>query len=584
MARADRRRRRRCAGLLALTAVAAGGLPAGARAADPVLPLADVRAGMRCTGFSVFRGTAVSAFDVEVLDVVAGDATASGPRILIRVSGPAVDATGVGAGFSGSPFSCPDAAGTPRWAGAISETIGEYGHRVVLATPMEAIIGVPVPAPAHARRLRARAEPLAAPLSVGGVGAPLARALAAAGARTGRPVLAVPPGPLGSFAPVAPRPGSAMAAGYATGDLSVSAVGTVAYVDGDRVWGFGHPLDGVGPRALLLEDAYVFRVIENPLPIGDDSTPAGAYKLAASGHVLGTVTMDGPHAITGRTGAPPPTAAVRVYVTDTGSGRRVGLETQVATETDADTPTGESVLSFIAPVAVAQGITSALGGAPARATGSLCMRLSVREHRRPLRFCSRYVSGTTAPDEAGNAVASAGSSAVLQAVELVDAFTRERLHVTELSVRATVARGQELAELRGVRLPARVRAGQRVRAQLSLQRLRGPRLTRRVTVRLPSDLPRGSRRLVFSGAGLDSADDSIIDVLVDSLDTSGGDDGGGLDGARSFAALAERVRRLGRWDGLHVRAAGDEPPGDRAYRDPELRIAGRASARVRVTG
>ena len=63
------------------------------------------------------------------------------------------------------------------------------------------------------------------------------------------------------------------------------------------------------------------------------------------------------------------------------------------------------------------------------------------------------MSGTTAPDEAGNAVASAGSSAVLQAVELVDAFTRERLHVTELSVRATVARGQELAELRGYGCP-----------------------------------------------------------------------------------------------------------------------------------
>src|SRR3954469_18162802 len=42
-------------------------------AGDPVLPLSQVHAGMRCTGYSVVRGTEVSSFDVEVIDVVSGD-------------------------------------------------------------------------------------------------------------------------------------------------------------------------------------------------------------------------------------------------------------------------------------------------------------------------------------------------------------------------------------------------------------------------------------------------------------------------------------------------------------------------------
>ena len=92
-------------------AVAALLVPAApALAGDPTMPLSQVQAGMRCTGYSVIQGTAISAFDVQVLDVAAGEASGVGD-ILVEVSGPAVDATGIGPGFSGSPIYCPDAAG-----------------------------------------------------------------------------------------------------------------------------------------------------------------------------------------------------------------------------------------------------------------------------------------------------------------------------------------------------------------------------------------------------------------------------------------------------------------------------------------
>ncbi|HWI72887.1 MAG TPA: hypothetical protein VNT55_13115, partial [Baekduia sp.] len=65
-------------------------MPIAAHAAgDPIMPLAQVRSGMHCTGYSVIRGTDISSFDVDVLDVVAG----ADAQILVRVSGPAVDDT-----------------------------------------------------------------------------------------------------------------------------------------------------------------------------------------------------------------------------------------------------------------------------------------------------------------------------------------------------------------------------------------------------------------------------------------------------------------------------------------------------------
>ena len=71
-------------------------------ARDPITPLRDVHRGLQCTARTVVQGTTMSDFDVEVLDVVA-DQFGSGARILVRVSGPAVAASGIASGFSGRP-------------------------------------------------------------------------------------------------------------------------------------------------------------------------------------------------------------------------------------------------------------------------------------------------------------------------------------------------------------------------------------------------------------------------------------------------------------------------------------------------
>ena len=125
---------------------------------------------MHCTGLSVIRGT-----DDLLLRRrdPRRDRRRGGPerssRILIRVSGPAVDSTGIGPGFSGSPVICDG-----RNAGAISEGLGEYGNEVALATPIEEMLRDRPPLPgrrarAATRRCSARPQPLATPLTVTGL-------------------------------------------------------------------------------------------------------------------------------------------------------------------------------------------------------------------------------------------------------------------------------------------------------------------------------------------------------------------------------------------------------------------------------
>jgi hypothetical protein len=569
--------------LLAATAAALVLHAAPALAGDPIMALSDVQSGMRCTGYSVIHGTDVDAFDVEVLDVVDGDPSEDGPRILVRVSGPAVDETGVGPGFSGSPVYCRGADGVARNIGAISETIGEYGGKVVLATPIESILANPPDAPAPGvvtsrRRGRApapRGRALAAPITVSGLGPSLGHAVEAAGRRAGRPVLATPAGPIGAFPPQQLRPGSAVGVSYSSGDLRIGAVGTVAYTDGDRVWAFGHPFEGAGRRALLLQDAYVFRVIGNPLGLGDF---ASTYKLAGLGHDLGTLSNDAQASVAGRVGPLPSTVPFRVFATDLDTGVRRVLGVRIADETDVDTPAGASPLSFVGPLAVTQAGSTILGSAPGRLTGDMCARILLRELRRPLRFCNRYVTAAPGdPDfgESANVIASRAGSDVFEALAAIEEYKGKPPHVSDVTVRISLRRGQRQAFLRWIDLPRRARRGARIRVRATLQVVRGNRLTRTYRVRLPRDLRPGRRTLRFTGTDLDTSDDELLTIII-------GDDvdGGGDSGPRSLSGLAEDVRALRRYDGVRMQTAEGRT---RAFRDPDLRVSGRASASLRIT-
>ncbi len=136
------------------------------------------------------QGTTISSFDVHVISVV--QAPGEGPRILVQVSGPAVDSTGVAEGFSGSPVYCPDGFGGQGNIGAISEGIGQYGNNVVLVTPIDQMLGEPVTPPAAAPRLAVKQRPLLGPLTVGGLSPAVFGVLQRAATAAGRVVLASP--------------------------------------------------------------------------------------------------------------------------------------------------------------------------------------------------------------------------------------------------------------------------------------------------------------------------------------------------------------------------------------------------------
>ena len=580
--RAGRVRAGRVAGVVAaacLSGPVAGALAAG----DPVMPLEQVHADMRCSALSVVRGTAISSFGADVVDVVSGSATGEGPRILVRVSGEAVDATGIGPGFSGSPVICPDAHGVPRTIGAISESVGDASNRLALVTPIQAILGERVEMPPVARASRVRlgaVRPLAA-LSVSGLPNWLADAAHAGARRAGRALVAVPGRPVQGFAPVDLRPGSAMAAGLAEGDLALSAVGTVSYRDGDTIWGFGHPLDGAGARSLFLQDAYVYGIVESPGFLG------GSFKLAAPGHVVGTLRRDGPSAVVGRLGAAPRSIPVSVVARDADSGAVTRTRVRVADESLLDEPAGPSALRVAATLATAEGAARALDGAPARETARMCVRITLQRVPAPVGFCNRYViDGTDTPalDALGGGalLAELTGQDVQAALSEIDANTFARLRVTGVRVVLDVERGLRQAFLERALAPRAVKSGHVARIRARVRRFRGEREWITVPVRIPRDLQPGTHMLALSGAPADTDHDGDLAGVFETLF---GADGGPAPKAASLRDLTARLAGFARFDGLSAGFAGgrggvrNEHP---AYFSPARRVSGTTLVPVRV--
>ena len=276
------------------------------------------------------------------------------------------------------------------------------------------------------------------------------------------------------------RPGSAMAASFSSGDVSISAIGTVAYRNGSSVWGFGHPFEGQGRRALLIQDAYVYSVVNNPV----NSDTAFTYKLAVPGHAVGVLTNDFINGIVGTVGRSPRTIPLTVTVRDLDRRQSVTVRSRVTDERSLDLG---SSLGLAASVGLGQALAGALQSAPPRLTASMCLRVVIRERKRPLGFCNDYVDGERPFEDLDLALV------------LIDAFKYGRVTPVSASVRMRVRRGLDEALMLSARAPRRARPGQRIPIRIAFRRRRAGPGSVTFRYRVPRSTRPGKRTLTLRG-------------------------------------------------------------------------------------
>ena len=326
------------------------------------MPVSEVRPGMVGIGRTVFAGTRVEEFRVNILGVIENVIGPQRHLILARLEGGRLAETGVIAGMSGSPVYV-DA----RLVGAISYALGAFSKEPIAGiTPIDemtaaAAFDTPRPAAARihldfpltrenlvaafrkalnwnrpfaerpedarligvsgvaglgSRELGTMLRPIATPLVMAGFEPDLAHMLGLAfqdqgfvptsgGSSEARPGEMPFEGPL--------KPGDAIGVTFVDGDLLLGGTGTVTHLEGDRVYAFGHAVYNLGPTQFPMTRAYVYTVLPSLF---------SSMKLSTTGEVIGTMLQDRSTTIAGRLGPGPDLIPVTLTLeADRGSNR-----------------------------------------------------------------------------------------------------------------------------------------------------------------------------------------------------------------------------------------------------------------------
>ncbi|MGZ5494489.1 MAG: SpoIVB peptidase S55 domain-containing protein [Thermoanaerobaculia bacterium] len=314
------------------------------------MPLSQVKAGMKGYGLTVFEGSKVEKFDVEIIGVL----NQIGPGqdlILGRVDSPVVRRGGVLAGMSGSPIYIDG-----KVIGALAYAWQFAKEPVAGITPIEemlriadaggtspnAVLPAATPRMTGAEFLNAivNSKPdLVFDKLLGDLAAKQVSSLGAAKrialpmslssfapetiARFGHYIddmgfVAVPSGATPTSKSVSAdgskqfAPGDPIGAVLLNGDFSVAATGTVTHIDGDRVYAFGHPFLDIGEISFPMARAEI---------VGFMPSLATSFKFANSGAVLGALRQDRGAGIMGIIGEKAPMIPVDLTVDGSGTSK-----------------------------------------------------------------------------------------------------------------------------------------------------------------------------------------------------------------------------------------------------------------------
>ena len=303
------------------------------------MPLEQVKPGMKGKGRTVFLAGNIEEFDVEILGIIVNNQPKKN-IILARLSGQDLERTGIIQGMSGSPvyiggkLVCAIAYSFPYSkepiAGitpigemlAVADQPGPAKPSALPSLPLQTslsladLVGVArdlaVPQPAWDSNGQMLA-PIGVPLVFGGFSRAVVEEARPLFKRWGfNPVDWGSAGQAGAVAPAAGktlREGDPVAVELVGGDLSSAAVGTVTYVDGERVLAFGHPLYNMGKVDYAMAGANVVVVV----PSLENS-----FKLATVGMRLGRFSQDRTAGLLGELGRMPQPVPLEIRLTRAG--------------------------------------------------------------------------------------------------------------------------------------------------------------------------------------------------------------------------------------------------------------------------
>jgi hypothetical protein len=490
--------------------------PAASASGDSRLfPLADVRAGMKGIGHTVFAGSEPQEFGVEILGVLDGYPNPRQSAIIAKLSGANVAKTRVFAGMSGSPVFIDG-----RLVGAVAFTYPFAEEPIAGITPIQQMIDnfarttpaprsnlphtysfarlastdwtadLPKPAVAGAALLAPVAAgspllplmgqqmlPIATPVVFSGVSAEAIARFApqlqagglmpVAGAGGGTAIT-----PLGKVTDKTLLPGSSVSVQLVRGDFALSAAGTVTWRDGDRVYAFGHPFLSLGVSDMPMSESSVITVVSNL---------NNSFKLSSSGQMVGTISQDRSNGVFGQLGRAPKMIPVAITV-QTSRDRAEKYNFEIVND-----PFLSPLLLNITLYSTLTSTERSLGDSTISVSGTIDVK-----GQEPIKLERRFSSQTAGAQ-------AAGSVATPVAALLSSGF--DNVEIGQISINIASSDERKAGTLERIALDrTEVARGETVEVQAFVRTDSGKQYVQRIPVEIPADVPPG-QLVLFVGDG-----------------------------------------------------------------------------------
>jgi len=264
--------------------------------------------------------------------------------------------------------------------------------------------------------------------------------------------------------------GAPLSIAMVTGDFDLSGIGTVTHVEGDRVYGFGHPMFGLGTCEFPMMTGFIHTVYPRA---------SVSMKMGSPLKVVGVVDTDVSTGVAGRIGPKPDMIPLTVRVKTGPFSEPHIYRVQMVREPN------------LLPNLVMAVLTNAIdteGNLPEELTARIKATIELKGHD-PIEL----VDTLSGPRYTGPMGAAALFSPIASIVNILVRNPMAPLRIESIVCDTEISPGRTVATIESVRLESdRLKPGARLRAFATLKPFKGERQTFELLLPLPDDLEEGT--------------------------------------------------------------------------------------------
>ncbi|OGD14714.1 hypothetical protein A2V47_05475 [Candidatus Atribacteria bacterium RBG_19FT_COMBO_35_14] len=482
------------------------------------MPVSEISPGMKGIGKTVFHGTQIETFQVDIIDIVKGEGGIS-HFILVNLSGDKIkESGGISEGMSGSPVYIDD-----RLIGAVSYAWEMSEHNFCLVTPIQEMLEIfNLPynnshtisqeykinnslwfTGEKTNKIKVKNSmknnsfpeltgredfifyPVVSPIIINGIkGRTLERLSSSLKKYNLIPVQGIgfnENNDIG-FQEVGEKPSNKLEAGSAIGiqltrgDINITSIATVTYREGNKILALGHPFLKKGEVSFLLSAVYIYHSLPNMVM---------PFKLGAPLNLVGKIVQDREAGILAILNSYPRVIPLKIQVTDVISGLSYQMGVQMINDYDLLEPLVSNI--------TVQAIDNALDRVGA-GTAQIDIEIKGKKEGQKLFRKNMYYSSDDIAIQT-----------ITEIPEIIDLITNnyfEIVDLTAINIDIKIDNKKKISRIEEVVLEdSSIKPGDHLKAKIKIRPFQGELIEKMLTIQIPSDTSPGEALLIVNGGG-----------------------------------------------------------------------------------